>query len=43
MFHKILSLYTINILICIFIFVANEIAQWTAICLCKFKNSKGSL
>lgn len=42
MFHKILSLYTINILL-IIIFVANEIAQWTAICLCQSENSKGSL
>lgn len=43
MFHKILSLYTIQILIIILIFVANEIAQWTAICLCQSENSKGSL
>lgn len=43
MFHKILSVYTFNILIIIFIFIANEIAQWTAICLCQSENSKGSL
>lgn len=39
MFRKISSLYTLNILI----YVANEITQWTAICLCQSENGKGSV
>jgi len=38
MFHKTLSLYTIKILIVILVFLANKIAQWTAICLCQSEN-----
>lgn len=43
MFHKILSLDTIIILTCVLMYVTNEIAEWTAICLYQSENSKGSL